>query len=136
VEHRYEEVQPRQPIRAVLHNGNLRLAVSLENLSSGGVGLLAYKPAEQGMALQVGSAVKVEFDLPPTRVHFLLAGRVANLHAPAAHLTCVGIEAYPTPQQARVLGQYVAQRKAEILDELDRVFHETMEPRSAKDLYF
>lgn len=136
VEHRYEEVQPRQPIRAVLHTGNFRLPVALEDLSIGGVGLLAYKPAEHGVVLQVGLAVKVEFDLLPVKTRFSLTGKVANLRAPAAHLTCVGVETYPTPQQARLLGQYIAQRKAEILDELNRVFHETLEPRSAKDLYF
>jgi hypothetical protein len=131
-----ERVQPRQPVRVALRCEQHTLPTFLENISANGVGLLIYKPQASGLELEKGQPVKLEFDLPGVRARLALSGRVANMIYPASHLALVGVQTFPSVEQARMVDRFIRSRLAEILDELDRVFAEALEPRSVKELYF
>jgi hypothetical protein len=131
-----ERVQPRRPIRVMLRCEEHSMPASLENISLIGVGLLAYKSAERGLDLRVGSQVTVDFELPVLRGRVSLPGRLVNVVYPGARLACLGVHTLLDMNQARVVERYVTHRKAEIVDELDSALNAAFEPRGVKELYF
>lgn len=136
VDRGYERVQPCGPVRVILHVGESSLPVSLENISMIGAGLLIYKLAERGVEIRAGQPVRLDFSLPEVGINLALLGRVVYLLSPGGYITCLGINTYPNVEQARLLENYISQRKAQIRSELDLVFIEVFEPQSVKQLYF
>jgi hypothetical protein len=136
VERAHERVQPRLPIRVNLQVGERSLTASMENISMGGVGLLAYKLDQRGFDLQNGSSVKLDFELPQVRARLSLPARVLNIQHHGDCISCLGINTFPNVDQARALERYITRRKAEILDELDQAFNDAFQPQNVKELYF
>lgn len=132
----HERVQPRLPIHATVRWNEQSFSAALEDFSVNGAGLLAYKLRERGMDLQVGQALKLDFDLHQPRTHLALPARLANIRYHGGHLACLGIVTYPTINQARSIGRFIEQRKVEILAELDEMYQQTFQPQSVKELYF
>jgi hypothetical protein len=136
VDRGYERVRPCGPVRAILHVGENSLPVALEDISMIGAGLLIYKLAKRGVEIRPGQPVRLDFSLPEVGINLALPGRVANLLSPGGYITCLGINTYPNIEQARLLENYISQRKIEIRSEFDRIFVEAFEPQSVKQLYF
>jgi hypothetical protein len=132
----HDRVQPRLPVRVMVRLSDNPLHASLENLSIDGVGLLAYKPLEKGFELTPGQALKIDFELPQIRGRLSLSGRMVNIQYHGSRVACLGINTFPNTEQARSLERYISYRKQEILEELDQVTSEVLEPHSVKELYF
>jgi hypothetical protein len=131
-----ERVQAPEPVRVFLRSGNCGLPTFLENLSLAGAGLLAYKPAERGLELRPGQAVKLDFKLPQGGGHYSLPGRIANIDYPSSFLAMLGVVTFPSMEQARQLERYITHRKAEILDEINYSFNGFFEVHKVTNLYF
>ncbi len=48
----------------------------------------------------------------------------------------LGVRIFPSEEQTRWLENYIVRRKLEILNELDELINQGMEPQTAADLYF
>jgi hypothetical protein len=136
VERMYERVQPRQPLRATLQIGDRTLAASVQNLSLGGAGLMAYKLSEHGIELHIGPPLKMDFELPQIRARLSLPSRLVNVQNHGERFSILGLNTFSNVDQARALERYITRRKVEILDELDQSFNDAFEPQSVKELYF
>lgn len=132
----HDRVQPHQPTRVMLHCKDCFMPTFLENLSLDGVGLLAYKPIERGLEPRIGHAVKVDFDLPGMRRRLSLSGKLVNVIYPGAHVAYIGVQTYPSAQQAYLMEKYITNRKCEIIDEIDQVIHASFVPPNVHDMYF
>ena len=108
----------------------------MENISANGMGILAFKIFEKGLRIRPGSRIQVEFHLPPGKQRMLLKGAIIYINPIGAYLTTIGIRLYPTAQEARLIHEYIAPRKQDILEELNQSFWELIKPRGIESLYF
>jgi len=132
----HERVQPKQPTYVNLHWKGDVVRTCLENISVDGMGLLAYKLIEKGMEIQPGSNVQLDFRLPPDHQYTALKGTIVYLNPIGRFLARIGIRLFPKAKETRLLEKYIAQRKQEILVELDRAYWEMSKPRGVENLYF
>ena len=135
-ERQHERVRPPKTVYVTLHWRRKAFRASLENISVNGMGLLAYKIFKCGMKIQPGLNTQLEFQLSPEYKYMALKGRIIYSHAINSLFVKLGIQLYPKAREARSLKKYIAQRKNEIMEELDQAFTELSKPRGVESLFF
>ncbi|HSF81874.1 MAG TPA: PilZ domain-containing protein [Anaerolineales bacterium] len=131
----HERVQPRLPTYVTLRWKGVAVRACLANISANGVGILAYKLIERGIALQPGANIHLDFQLSPDHKYTALKGTITHLNS-TGNLATVGIRLFPKAKEAQQLERYVAHRKQEILEELSLAYWEKSKPRGVDSLYF
>src|SRR4030067_1922284 len=135
-ERQYERVRPPRTVYVTLHWWGKSYRASLENISINGMGLLAYKLFESRMKIQPGSNTQLEFQLSPEYKYMALKGRIIYSRTINSLFVKLGIQLYPKAREARLLKKYIAQRKYEIMEELDQAFTDLSKPRGVESLFF
>jgi hypothetical protein len=135
-ERKHERVRPKNPSYVTLRWKRRTLRAPIENISASGMGVIAYKPVEKGMRLQPGSTIHLDFQLPPNDEYTGIKGTVIYLHPIGECSIKLGIQLFPKASEAQSLEKYIAQRKREIMGELELLFLETSWPRGVEHLYF
>lgn len=135
-ERQHERVRPQYPSYVTLHWQRKEFRASIENISANGMGILAYKLLDKGMKLKPGINIHLDFQLAPNYKYTGLKGMVVYLHAIGRYSTKLGVQLFPKAGEAHSIENYVAQRKQEILGELDQLFLELSRPRGVECLYF
>ena len=131
-----ERVRPKRPTYVSLHWKGKTQRACMENISANGMGILAFKIFEKGMRIQPGSKVQVEFKLPPDKNYMALKGTIIYINTIGGFITTIGMRLFPTPQESRLLKEYIAPRKQDILEELNQAFWDLIKPRGIECLYF
>ena len=132
----HERVRPKHPTYVTLHWKRKAVREYMENISEIGMGILSVKVFKEGMRLQPGSNVQLEFQLSPECSMTSLKGTVAYINTICRYLTKIGIQLLPTAKEARLLEKYIAPRKREILEELNQAYWDLTKPRGVESLYF
>lgn len=135
-ERKHERVRPKNPIYVTLQWKRKELRASIENISLNGMGILAYKLSEKGLKIRPGSTISLDFKLPPNFEYSSVKGIVVYLNPIGDHSVKLGLRLYPKASDTQSLEKYIAQRKQEILDELDQLFSEVYWQRGVQNLYF
>ncbi len=135
-ERQHERVQTQNPTYVTLRWKGKVFSACMENISVKGMGLLAYKLFERGMKIQPGSNARLDFQLSPEDRYTSVRGVIVYLHPLSSLWVKLGIRLFPSARQARSLEKYIAHRKDEIMEELDRNSYELSRPRGVESLYF
>jgi hypothetical protein len=130
-------VAPKENLRAVLRIKDTTFSVSVADLSTCGMGLLAYKLFDRGLKIGSGTPIVVDYVQPSNGLKMILRGTIAYVsRIKDTAMSRLGVHFHLNMDQERKLMKYVRQRENEILGELETTFRQEFEPRSAKDLYF
>jgi hypothetical protein len=132
----HERVQPKHPTYVNLHWKGKMIRPYLENISAGGMGILAFKLDEAEMRIQPGSNVHFDFELAADCSFTGLKGVVIYINGSSSSSAKIGIKLFPKVQEARLLEKFVAQRKQEIFEELTQAYWELSRPTGVEALYF
>jgi hypothetical protein len=132
----HERVQPKNPSYVTLRWKKKVLRAPIENISVSGMGVLVYKLVEKGMDFQPGSTIHLDFQLPPNYEYTSIKGTIIYQHPVGSCSIKLGVQLFPKASEAQSLEKYIAQRKREILGELELLFLETSWPRGVEHLYF
>ena len=132
----HERVQPKQPTFVTLHWRGKAHRTSLNNISINGMGILACKNIESEIRIRPGSKIKLEFQLSPDQIDMILKGTIIYINTIDRYLTTIGIQLFPKAREARLLKEYIAPRKQEILEELTQAYWKLTKPRGIESLYF
>jgi len=135
-ERRYERVHPKKPAHATLRWRRKAIRASMEDLSLNGMGLLAYKLLEKGAHFQPGSHVLLDLQLPPDYDWSALRGTVIYLNPVKCSLVRIGLRLHLNSREAYSLEKYIAGRKDEIIEELERAYFEARKPLGVERQYF
>jgi hypothetical protein len=131
-----ERVQPKAPIYVNFRYKGKPFRGDLENIAIDGMGMLVDRFFEKEIDLQASKKISLCLILPPDLELANLSGTIINLQTICKNLMRLGIRLLPRPHETSCLKAYVAQRKAEILEELDQVLFECYEPEDVFGLYF
>jgi hypothetical protein len=132
----HERVRPKQSTYVTLHWKGKTHRACVNNISANGMAIMAFKLLEGGMRIQPGSKVQLEFQLPPSHKYLALNGKIIYINTTARYLTTIGVRLFPTALETRLLNEYIAPRKQEILEELSQAYWESTRPRGIESLYF
>ena len=116
---REQRIEPPIPLQAVITIGRQAYRANLNNLSLHGAGLLVYFGDDECRDLMLKKPVEVSFHLGP-QPEIRVAGSIASISQMDYTLAQLGIRMEPTSNQEIWLENYIAKRKIEILNELDR----------------
>lgn len=108
-------VEPKDPIPVTIQIDGQTISGNLIDLSIDGVGIRLSAPAADQL-LKRQSAAQVSFQLLNTRLEF--SGTVAYLKA-VNDTNRLGVDFSADPHLKAAINQYIAQRRAEIMNELD-----------------
>ena len=78
----------------------------------------------------------MEFQLSPDHTDMAVNGTITYINSIDKDLTTIGIRLSPTAWESRLLKEYIAPRKQEILKELNLAYRELTKPRGIETLYF
>ncbi len=132
----HERVEPKDPAYAILTFNRRQYRACIENISMNGQGLLIDKRYFKGSRIKLLSKIVLKFKLPPGYEWNTLKGSVVNLNTINDSLVRLGIRLHPNAQESRSLINYVANRKQEILDELDQNCFDKIVLHGVERLYF
>jgi hypothetical protein len=135
-ERRQERVCQKNPTYVSLRCKRRVFRVPLENISVNGMGVLAYKIFERGATLEPGSMVRLDFRLSSGYNWADIRGKIIHLQSIDNSMARIGIRLYPNEKEARSLARYVALRKREIMEEMNRAYMKRIEPRTVDCLFF
>ena len=130
-----ERVQPGSTIYADFHMNKLSIRACIEELSTTGIRLSAYKLFEKGLSLHRDAIGLLRFRLPNDRIEMSLKAKVIYFKQ-YEKMVISGVRVYPSSPQADRLQKYVSIRRNEILQELNQKCAEMYEPQKVSDLYF
>jgi hypothetical protein len=133
---KHERVQPKKTIYVNLHWKRRSIRAPLDNISVGGIGIIAYKLVDSGIKIESGSKIKLDFELPPDYKFLSVKGTIVYLYEMSSELTRIGIQLNTTVKDAQILKKYVFQRKKEIIEELNQSFNELIKPSGVENWYF
>jgi hypothetical protein len=131
-----ERVTPEQPTYARLTWNKKDIRTSVENISSRGVGLLAYKLAEKGFNIDPKANILLDFQLTPICRLTGLRGTVIYLHPLGMAFTRIGVEIHPNLSQNKQLKLYIASQKDAILSELNQIYFKALHEPDVVDQFF
>jgi hypothetical protein len=130
-----ERVQPAEPVYIRIHGKPKLARLRLADLSVSGIGIVAAPSVCAQAKLVRDQEVKLDFTL--SGISFTnLPARVLYQSRLGQWLQKIGLSLTPTSSQLRHLKQYVAGRKAEILEEVIQIYQHTRQPHSIESLYF
>ncbi len=130
-----QRVQPDRPIEVMLKLHNRIYSATLRDISLHGAGLLLYTGDQPNFDVLVNTPVDLRFDLTPT-TSLDLHAKVVCRRRVGSTMMVLGVRIFPSEEQTRWLENYIVRRKLEILNELDELINQEMEPQTAADLYF
>ena len=133
---KHERVRPKKPTYVNLHLRRQSIRTPMDNISVNGMGILISKLLESGRKIQPSSTIKLDFQLPPDYKFVAVKGTIVYLYEMDSVLTKIGIQLHTNVKEARLLGEYVDQRKKEIMEELNQAFNELSKPWGVENLYF
>jgi hypothetical protein len=113
-----------------------QIIADLVDINPCGIGVFVKKSYARMANLVPDACVSLDFRLPAKFAWKDLKGTIIYFTRASPLLAKVGIRLQPNPTQSCMLEGYLAYRRKEILEEIDRVFFRAMEPRKVEDLYF
>ena len=132
----HERVWPKQSTYLTLHCRGKAHRACIDNISASGIGIFAFKIFERGMKIRPGSKIQLEFRLSPDHKNMVLNGKIVYINTINRYSTTMGIRLFPKARESRLLSEYIAPRKQEILEELSQAYWESIRPRGVESLYF
>ncbi len=132
----HQRVQPREPTYAILSFNRRGMRAFIDDISLNGQGLLIDKRNLDGSRLKLWSKVSLKYKLPPHYEWVGMKASVVNMHTINNSLVRLGLRLHPNPQESRALVQYVADRKQEIIEELNQYCYANMITHGIEALYF
>jgi len=117
-------VQPKEPLQVRIYSGEMSALALLADVSQTGVGLYSFWAyINDQLDFRREDFIRLELNLPTSEQTLRLRGRITNLSRErGAIMYRVGIQITPNENQEPVLADYIAQRQAEILDELELIY--------------
>ena len=95
---------------------------SMLDISLSGMGLLVCASDDHELEFHPNSSVCTDFQTSPTFRWAKLGGAVHYQQKLSRSIARLGIRLYPKMEQARQLKTYIANRKAEIMEEIDQAY--------------
>lgn len=132
----HERIQPNYPTYVNLHWKGETVRACMENISVNGMGIMVYKLFEKGLEIEPGSNVQLDFQFSADHIYTAIKGTIIYINTIGRFLSTLGIRLFPKIKEARLLEKYIAQRKHEILVELNQAYWELSKPRGVESLYF
>lgn len=116
----HERVQPKEPTYISLRYRRMDFRASMLDISLNGMGVLVCKSDDPELEFQANSSVCTDFQTSPTFGWIKLGGAIHYQQKVSRSIARLGIRLYPKLEQARQLEKYIANRKTEIMEELER----------------
>jgi hypothetical protein len=136
-ERQHERVRPKDPTYISLRWKGKALRAPLVDISLNGMGILACKTRiDKEVKIQPASSVRLDFQLPPNFKFTAVKGRVVYMHPINQSVAKSGLRLYPKAREVRSLEKYIAQRKDEIMQEIDQAYLELSKPWGPESQYF
>lgn len=132
----FDRVHPKNSIYVNLHHNDSTFRASLKDISIDGMGILGYKTIDPQRQLSVGVNVALDFRLPEVEPLASLAGTLVYRRKISSELIKFGLLLYPNAHQKQTLGQYISQRKDDILDEIYQTYIRSFQPYRVENQYF
>jgi hypothetical protein len=132
----YERVQPKDPTFVTLNHQNMTIRASLLDISINGMGLLVGTSDDHEFNFQPNTSIRSDFHTSPIFGWTKLGGAIHYQLKVARSIVRLGIRLYPKIEQARQLEKYIANRKAEIMEELDQAYLNASIPLGVEYQYF
>jgi hypothetical protein len=93
---------------------------SMLDISLNGMAVLVCKSEDPELEFQANSSVCADFQTSPAFRWIKLGGAIHYQQKVSRSTARLGIRLYPKLEQARQLDKYIAKRKTEIMEELER----------------
>jgi hypothetical protein len=132
----YERVQPKDPTYISLNHRNMAVRASLLDISLNGMGVLVGSSDDHKLDFQPNNGIRSDFQTSPNFGWTKLGGAIHYQQKVAKSIVRLGIRLYPKVEQHRQLKEYIDNRKAEILDELDQEYLPASFPAGIEHHYF
>jgi hypothetical protein len=116
----HERVQPKNPTYVTLRYEGMDIRASLLDISINGVGLLVGISEDLELEFEINCCAVIDFQINPAFRWTKLGGAIHYQQKATPSLVRLGIRIYPKVEQARQLEKYIAERKAEIMEDLDQ----------------
>jgi hypothetical protein len=116
----HERVQPKEPTYVSLRYRKMDFRASMLDISLNGMGVLVCNADNPELEFQANSCVCTDFQTSPTFRWLKLGGAIHYQKKVSRSVARLGIRLYPKLEQARQLERYIANRKTEIMEELDQ----------------
>jgi hypothetical protein len=136
MERLHERVQPKDPTYVSMRYRGLGIRSSLSDISINGAGLLLGKSEDYEIKFEINSSVVIDFHINPAFRWRKLGGAIQYQQSATSSLLRLGIRLYPKEEQARHLDRYIADRKAEIMEDLDQTYLTASIPSRIEYQYF
>ncbi len=132
----HERVQPKEPTYISLDYQNMAVRASLLDISLTGMGVLVGSSDDHELDFQPNNGIRSDFQTSPTFGWTKLGGAIHYQQKVAESIVRIGIRLYPKMEQRRQLKEYIDNRKAEILEELDQGDLSASIPAGVEHQYF
>jgi hypothetical protein len=132
----HERVQPNDPTYVTLNYQSDNFRASMLDVSVNGMGLLVGSSEDSEIEFEPNSCVRTDFETSPGYRWTKLGGAIHYQLKVASSIVRLGIRLYPKIEQARQLEKYVAERKAEIKEELEQAYLNASFPLGVEFQYF
>ncbi len=116
----HERVQPKEPTYVSLRYRRMDFRASLLDISLCGMGVLLCTSDDPEFEFKANSSVCTDFQTSPNFKWIKLGGAIHYQKKLSNSIARLGIRLYPKLEQARQLERYIANRKTEIMEELER----------------
>ncbi len=116
----HERVQPKEPTYVSLRYRRIDIRASMLDISLSGMGVLVCNSDDREFEFHPNSSVCTDFQTSPTFRWAKLGGAIHYQQKVSRSIARLGIRLYPKLEQARQLEKYIANRKTEIMEELER----------------
>jgi hypothetical protein len=116
----HERVQPKDPTYVSLRYRRMDFRASMLDISLNGMGVLICTTENPELEFHANSSVCIDFQTSPDFNWIKLGGAIHYQKKLSSAIARLGIRLYPKLEQARQLERYIANRKAEIMEELER----------------
>jgi hypothetical protein len=131
-----DRVRPKGPTYVTVRSPYWTLEGAVLDIDEAGMGMVVRSCGLPERGMQPRSHVQLDFPPlldPPLRP---LRGTIVHSEPINSALLRVGIRFQRNNRQASFFKAYAAERKAEILNEVDRAYYRSLEPRRVEDLFF
>lgn len=135
-ERKVERVQPKCPTYISMSFRGRTYRAFLEDICTEGIGILANANIDLAGRLGIGIKPLLEFQLAPEYVFINLEGAIRYRQSVGRQLIKFGLSLFPDSDQKISLREYVTQRRAEILDELQDDYIRMRQACRVENLYF
>ena len=119
-------VEPRLPLPVEVVHGGQRFLATVADISQKGIGVYTFgRYVEAPQYFRRGEAVELNFSLPLVDQKVKARGKITKITNEMGYLLQrLGVQTLPDPATDTALLGYLFRRKAEIMQELDRIFQD------------